>query len=67
MTSLFEPVVLLGRGAQVSLLLAAFWHAARLANLQFNAPPSAVTQNLPEPITRLELPPIVPFWSIDEP
>src|SRR5208282_6355173 len=63
----FEPVVVLGRALQASLPVAAFWHAVRLANLQFSAPSAPLMQNLPVPVTCDELSPIAPLLSIDEP
>jgi hypothetical protein len=63
----FEPVVVLGRALQVSLGLAAFWQAERLAYWQFSAPPAPLMQNLPLPVACTELLPIVLLLSIDEP
>ena len=72
----FEPVVLfLGFGAQFKFCgLASFSHAARLAYLQFRAPPGDVAmQNAAFPVVcgaciPLELVPIVPCaWAIEMP
>ena len=61
----FDPVVLLGRASQVSLPVAAFLHAERLAYWQFSAPPAPLMQNLPVPVTCAELLPIVLLLSME--